>query len=168
MLASPEKAIFDEAAVQSLPLRLTGALVWGGLMALSVAFALYRRNGLQTDSLSALLVVYALGGIFAWPLAVKAADLCARGKPVETRFAACLLCLSIATMAMTALLFALDYRIFYSRWHAPFGSFIWMFQFVYTGASAAYQFGVLGSRLFLPLGLIWLPLASLYLARRMR
>lgn len=137
-------------------------------MALSAAFALYRHNGLQTDRLTALLIVYFLGGALAWPLAVNAARICGAGKPVETRFAANLLCLAIATMAMTALLFALDYRIFYARWHAPFVSIIWLFQFAYTGASAVYQFGVLGSRLFLPLGLIWLPVASLYLARRMR
>ncbi|MET0747394.1 MAG: hypothetical protein ABWY49_04320 [Rhizobium sp.] len=151
-----------------MSLRLAGALAWGVLMALSAALALYRHNGLQTDRLPALLAVYFLGGALAWPFALKAAGICSRGKPVETRFAACLLCLAIATMAMTAFLFALEYRIFYSRWHAPFGSIIWMFQFVYTGASAVYQFGVLGSRLFLPLGLVWLPLASLYLARRMR
>jgi len=137
-------------------------------MALSAAFAVYRHNGLHTDRLSALLFVYFLGGALAWPLALKAAGICGRGKPIETRFAACLLCLAIATMAMTAFLFALDYRIFYARWHAPFGSIIWMFQFAFTGASAVYQFGVLGSRLFLPLGFIWLPVASLYLARRMR
>jgi hypothetical protein len=168
-LASPEKTTIDGAAgVRSLPLRLVGAFVWGGLMAVSAGFSLYRHNGLQTDRLSTLLAVYFLGGALAWPLALKAAHVCGRGKPVETRFAACLLGLSIATMAMTAFLFAMDYRIFYSRWHAPFGSIIWMFQFAYTGASAVYQFGVLGSRLFLPLGLIWLPAASLYLARHMR
>lgn len=152
----------------SPPLRFAGALAWGLLMALSAAFALYRRNGLQTDRLEALLFVFFLGGALAWPIALTAARLCGRGRPVETRFAACLLCLSIATMAMTAFLFALDYRVFYSRWHAPPGSLIWMFQFVFTGASAVYQFGILGSRLFLPLGLLWLPAASLYLARRMR
>jgi hypothetical protein len=137
-------------------------------MALSAGLALYRRNGLETDRLDALLLVYFLGGVFAWPVALKAAFRCGSGKPVETRFAACFLCLSIVTMGMTAFLFALDYRIFYSRWHNPFGSIIWMFQFAFTGASAVYQFGVLGSRLFLPLGLVFLPLASLYLARRMR
>lgn len=137
-------------------------------MALSAAMALYRRNGLETDRLDALLLVYFLGGAFAWPIALKVARRCGSGKPVETRFAACLLCLSIVTMGMTAFLFALDYRIFYSRWHAPLGSIIWMFQFAFTGASAVYQFGVLGSRLFLPLGLVFLPLASLYLARRIQ
>jgi hypothetical protein len=62
----------------------------------------------------------------------------------------------------------MDYRSFYSRWHAPFGSVIWMFQFVFTGASAVYQFAVLGSRLFMPLGLLFLVATSLYLAKRMR
>ena len=147
---------------------MVGALAWGALMALSAAFALYRRNGLQTASLVDLIILYFLGGVFAWPLALSAASASTRGKHIETRFAACLLFLSLNTMMATAILFALDYRMFYSRWHASFGSIIWMFQFVFTSVSAIYQFGVLGSRLFLPLGLIWLPLASLYLARRMR
>lgn len=147
---------------------LIGAIAWGLLMAISAIVALYRRNGLQTDSLGDLICLYFLGGACAWPIALAAAASAGRGKPVETRFAACMLFLSLNTMMATALLFALDYRIFYSRWHAPFGTIIWMFQFVFTGASAIYQFGVLGSRLFLPLGLLWLPLASLYVARRMR
>jgi hypothetical protein len=137
-------------------------------MAVSAIFALYRRNGLQTDSLADLICLYFMGGACAWPVAVTAAWSAAHGKPVETRFAACMLFLSLNTMMATALLFALDYRIFYSRWHAPFGTIIWMFQFAFTGASAVYQFGVLGSRLLLPLGILWLPLASLHLARRMR
>ena len=49
---------------------------------------------------------------------------------------------------MTAFLFAMDYRLFYSRWHAPFGTIVWAFQFVFTSASAVYQFAVLGMRLF--------------------
>ncbi|MBZ5758170.1 hypothetical protein LAV84_03915 [Rhizobium sp. VS19-DR104.2] len=168
-MARREPSLIDKAArTTTVPLHLTGAVAWGALMTLSAALALYRHNGLQTDRLDSLLIVYFLGGALAWPLAVTAAGWLSGGKPVETRFAACLLCLALATMSMTAFLFALDYRVFYSRWHAPAGSLIWMFQFVFTGASAVYQFGVLGSRLFLPLGLIWLPTASYYLARRLR
>ena len=151
-----------------MALHLVGAVVCGGLMALSAAFALYRHNGLETDRLAPLLAVYFIGGAIAWPVCVSTAGWMSGGRLIETRFAACLLCLSVATMTITAILFALDYRMFYARWHAPSGSLVWIFQFVFTGASAVYQFGVLGSRLFLPLGLLWLPVASYYLARRLR
>lgn len=152
----------------TLALHLVGAVAWGGLMALSAAFALYRHNGLETDRLGPLLALYFIGGAIAWPVSVSTARWISGGKPIETRFAACLLCLSVATMMITAILFALDYRMFYARWHAPSGSLVWMFQFVFTGVSAVYQFGVLGSRLYLPLGLFWLPVASYYLARRLQ
>jgi len=76
--------------------------------------------------------------------------------------------MTIGTILMTAFLFAMDYRIFYSRWHSPLGSVIWMFQFVFTGASAVYQFLVLGLGLFLPVGLVCLLATSYALAKRMR
>jgi hypothetical protein len=136
------------------------------MMAFSASLAIYLRNGLQTDSALDLVLLYFLGGLLAWPSSVSLARFCGHGAPIETRFAAYVLWLSVGTMAMTAFLFALDYRIFYSRWHAPFGSMIWMFQFAYTGASAVYQFAVLGSRLFLPLGLLFVLATSSYLARR--
>lgn len=138
------------------------------MMALSALLALARRNGLITDRLFELMLVFYFGGAFAWPFMLPLGRLLAFRRPLETRFAAFFLTLSVGTMAMTAFLFAMDYRIFYSRWHAPFGSMIWMFQFVFTGASAVYQFAVLGSRLFLPLGLLFLLATSLYLAKRMR
>jgi hypothetical protein len=149
-------------------LLVLGALSWGVMMSLSASFAIYFRNGLQIDSALDLVALYFLGGLMAWPFSISFARFCARGKAVETRFAASVLWLSLGTMAMTAFLFAMDYRIFYSRWHAPFGSIIWMFQFAFTGASAVYQFAVLGSRLFMPLGLPFLLVTSFYLARRMR
>jgi hypothetical protein len=154
------------AAIPPLSLLLLGALAWGAMMAFSACLAIYLRNGLQTDSAHDLVLLYFLGGLLAWPNSISLARFCGHGSPVETRFAAYVLWLSIGTMAMTAFLFALDYRIFYSRWHAPFGSIIWMFQFAYTGASAVYQFAVLGSRLFLPLGLLFVVATSSYLARR--
>jgi hypothetical protein len=156
------------AALPPLKEFAIGSLVWGAMMALSALLALGLRNGLQTDSLSELLAVYGLGGLFAWPFMIPLARVLAFGRAIETRFAAFFLALSVGTMAMTAFLFAMDYRIFYSRWHAPFGSEIWVFQFLFTGASAVYQFAVLGSRLFMPLGLLFLAATSLYLAKRMR
>jgi hypothetical protein len=165
---APSRSPRLAAANPPLTLMVLGALAWGSMMALSAALAIYVRNGFETDSALQLVILYFLGGLLAWPGAISLARFCGYGSPIETRFAAHLLWLSIGTMAMTAFLFALDYRIFYSRWHAPFGSIIWMFQFAFTGASAVYQFAVLGSRLFMPLGLLFLVATSSYLARLSR
>jgi hypothetical protein len=145
-----------------------GALFWGLQMLVSALISLYMRNGLQTSHLLDLAILYFAGGLLAWPFLLPSARFFAHGRPVETRFAAFFLALTTGTILMTAFLFAMDYRIFYSQWHAPFMSRIWMFQFVFTGASAVYQFCVLGLGLFLPAGLVCLVATSLCLAKRMR
>lgn len=145
---------------------LGGALCWGATMAASAIMALYLRNGLLTSHITTLTLVYFFGGALSWPILVPLTRRFARRRPTSVRFAAFFLALSIGTAAMTAFLFAMDYRWFYSRWHAPFGSLIWTFQFLFTGASAVYQFAVLGLILFLPFGLLCLTVVSAYLARR--
>jgi len=142
-----------------------GSISWGVVMAASALAALYLRNGLLTSHLTALALVYFLGGALSWPIMVPLARRVASSRPPSARFAAFFLALSLGTTAMTAFLFAMDYRWFYARWHAPFGSLIWTFQFLFTGASAVYQFAVLGVTLFLPFGLLCLIATSAYLAR---
>jgi hypothetical protein len=147
---------------------LVGAPVWGLLMMLSAAVALYLRHRLETFHLEALLLLYFAGGFVAWPFCLTFGRFLAHRHRIEGRFAAFFLCLSAGTILMTAFLFAMQYRLFYAQWHAPPGTFIWAIQFVVTSASAVYQFSVLGLSLFLPLGLLFLIAASLVLARRMR
>lgn len=152
-------------AVPSLSEILIGGPVWALWMALSAWHALWLREHDATFHLQSVLYLYALGGFIAWPLALSAARYVARDRAVETRFAAFLLCLAVGTVATTGFLFCLDYRMFYSQWHAAAGSRMWFFQFIVTSVSAFYQFLVLGLRLYLPLGAIALVLASLWLAR---
>ena len=147
---------------------IAGALLWGMQMLASAMLGLYLRNGLQTSRLAEVAALYFAGGLLAWPFALPFARFLAYNRPPEARFAAFFVTLTAATILMTAFLFAMEYRIFYSRWHAPFGSIIWAFQFVFTGASAVYQFLVIGLRLFLPLGLVCLAASSYHLAKRMR
>ena len=147
---------------------LRDAACWGLAMAASALAALYLRNGFLTSHLTALTLVYFFGGLLTWPIVVPIAKRYAGHRPPTARFAAFFLALSIGTAAMTAFLFAMDYRWFYARWHAPFGSLIWIFQFLFTGASAVYQFAVLGFALFLPFGLLCLIAASAYLVRHRR
>ena len=76
--------------------------------------------------------------------------------------------LGLATVAVTAGLFTLDYRSFYARWHADIFSRDWFVQQAFTSASAIYQFLVIGSRLYLPLGPLLLVPATVILLRSTR
>ena len=145
-----------------------GAPLWGVQMLISAMVGLYLRNGMETSHVLDLSILYFGGGLLSWPFNLLVGRYFALGHKVEARFAAFFLAMTVGTVLMTAFLFAMDYRIFYSRWHAPFGSFIWMLQFIFTGASAVYQFLVIGLGLFLPLGLVCLLATSLVLAKRMR
>lgn len=151
-----------------LPGLLAGAVIWGLLMSTAALLGLYLRFRLQTAHLQGLMLLYFAGGLFAWLVAVPLGRFFAFRRSPETRFAAFFLTLTCATILATAFLFAMEYRLFYSQWHQPFGTRIWLIQFLFTSASATYQFLVLGMRLYLPLGLVFLICASVFLARRMR
>ena len=145
-----------------------GAPLWGAQMLVSAMAGLYLRNRMETSHVLDLALLYFGGGLLSWPFNLIAGRYFALRREMETRFAAFFLAMTTGTILMTAFLFAMDYRIFYSRWHSPLGSVIWMFQFVFTGASAVYQFLVLGLGLFLPVGLVCLLATSYALAKRMR
>ncbi|MCA1442396.1 hypothetical protein I6F07_19685 [Ensifer sp. IC4062] len=154
--------------VRSLPKRretLIGAPAWALAMAISAWLALWLRGNEADFHLRDILLLYAIGGLLSWPLSLFAARYAAHGRAVETRFAAFLLCLIAGTAGTTACLFAFDYRIFYAQWHAAAGTRTWLFQFLFTSLAALYQFLVLGVRLYLPLGLAALVVASLWFAR---
>ncbi|MDX3924858.1 MAG: hypothetical protein QHC90_03490 [Shinella sp.] len=144
-----------------------GALSWGALMMACALVSLYLRNRLETENLPALAALFFAGGAFAWPFVMTTLALFRRNR-TETRFAAAFAFLALGTIAMTAFLFAMDYRLFYAQWHHPFPTRIWAYQFVFTSISAVYQFSVMGLRLFMPAGLPVLAAASLWLAKAMR
>lgn len=155
----------------SLPSRaelLAGAPLWGGLMALAAGLSLYIEDRLSFPADRDVLVLFFAGGMAGWVLMLPFARFFALGRPPETRFASAFLWLTVATIGTTALFFALQYRSFYAQWHAPFLTHIWRLQFLFTSASAVYQFAVMGLRLYLPLGFIFLLAASAIMARRIR
>lgn len=151
----------------SLVLLLAAAPLWGLAMAACACASLHLHDRLPSFNLGELLLVYFAGGTAAWPIAIPLARLLTRRKSIETRFAGHLALLSLGTVFVTAFVFAMDYRLFYAQWHQPFGTLIWVFQFVFTSASATYQFLVMGLGLYLPVGLPVLAGASLWLARSM-
>jgi hypothetical protein len=147
---------------------LAGAVGWGTLMALSAVLSLHMRNRLETFHLGELTLLFFAGGVLPWPFIVLAARFLVRDGRIETRFAACFALLALGTIAMTAFLFAMDYRHFYAQWHQPLLTWMGLKQFVGTSASAVYQFTVMGLGLYLPVGLPVLAAVSLWLAKAMR
>jgi len=74
--------------------------------------------------------------------------------------------LTLATHTATAALFALQYRMFYSHWHAEFPSIVWCFQFVFTSASATYQFTVDSFYVYFPAAPLLFLALGVWFARR--
>lgn len=152
----------------ALPLFLGGAAGWGLLMAACAFVSLWAQGRTQSFHLEKILAVYCAGGVLAWLCALPLARLLTRRRGIETRFAAHFVLLSLGTVTLTAFVFAMDYRLFYAQWHQPFGTRIWLLQFLFTSAGAAYQFLVMGLGLYLPAGLPVLAGVSLWLAKSMR
>ncbi len=151
----------------SLALCLGGAVAWGLLMVACAFLSLHMEGRDANFHLEKLLLIYFAGGFCAWVIALPLARLLTRKRGTETRFAAYFALLSLGTVALTAFFFAMDYRLFYARWHQPFGTRVWVYQFIFTSAGATYQFLVMGLRLYLPVGLPILAGASLWLALSM-
>jgi len=78
-----------------------------------------------------------------------------------------LIVMLLATHVGTSGLFALQYRIFYSTWHAPFGTITWCFQLAFTSAAAIYEYTVGTLYFYLPFGPLPFIGFAWWFARRM-
>ena len=149
---------------------LAGAIAWSFAASLIAALHLSETGRFDSFHLSAILTVYAAGGALSWPLSVVCLTLL-RPRLVRSPMALVLVAflgLGLATITVTAGLFALDYRAFYARWHADAFSRDWFLQQAFTTASAVYQFLVIGLRLYLPYGPLVLAGATALLLRTTR
>lgn len=155
-------------ALPELPALLLGTPIWAAAMAASAAVWLGLSERLSTSHSGGILLVFVLGGALAFPVALYITRLLAPAGPRERRFAAAFVAFGLCSMLGVAFVFAMQYRLYYSQWHEPFPSVIWVFQFAFTGATAVYQFAVLGGRMFFPAGLLALFLVSLWQARQVR
>lgn len=109
---------------------------------------------------------YFAGGLLAYPFAHVAIGIANRRLPTVARtlFAAAML--TGFTLCATAAVLALDYRIYYSQWHAAAFSKIWIYQQIFTALGSTYQYLVIGSRLYWPVGILALAVSSVLLARK--
>jgi hypothetical protein len=141
------------------------AFLWACLMLISASFSLWQSNGFLTSHLSSILILVFFSALIAYPLAIVTLHILDRHKRFETQLAGSFLFLTIATSGVTAIVYSLNYWNFFHQWHsAPF-SRLWAWQFFYTNLGALYQFAVMGLGLFMPLGIIFLCLISVYIAQ---
>ncbi|WP_420409651.1 hypothetical protein [Hoeflea sp.] len=144
---------------------LLGAIGWGAAMALSAQASLWLSYGAITSHYWSVTSVFFAGAALAWPLSLSTHRFLAFGRRRQASFAAAFLCLTIFSIAITAVLFAVIYRNFYAQWHGDPFTKLWLVQLVFTSASALYQFAVVGLRMYLPLGAILLFAAAFLLSR---
>ncbi|MEP3438717.1 MAG: hypothetical protein ABJN75_18340 [Hoeflea sp.] len=143
---------------------ILGAIGWGAAMALSAQAAIWLSMAGLTDHYWSITALVFSGAVLAWPLSLACFRFIAFRRSREAVFAAAFVCLSIFTLGVTACLFAVIYRNFYAQWHGDPFTKLWLLQLAFTSAAALYQFAVIGVRLYLPLGVVFLFAASLMLA----
>jgi hypothetical protein len=141
-----------------------GAMLWATAMAASAAFRMWGLGWETPDKIAGVVMLYAAGGLLAFPIGLFVARFVALGHSDEAAFASAFLALATSTIAIIGLIFAFCYRSYYAEWHDEPGSMVWMFQLVFTTLSALYQFAVLGVRLLFPVGLFALFAASFWFA----
>ena len=124
------------------------------------------RDWAKGEQFALITFIFTLGGLLAFPVAVIVFNLIAEKKSSTQRFAAAFLALLFATLGVTAFVYYLQFRSYYAHWHGAAFSHLWFLQTFFTGASAGYQFAVLGSRFYLPFGLLALFGASYLLAKK--
>ncbi len=145
------------------------AFLWGLAMTIAAAAGLFLRGRLETFHATTILVIFFTGGFFGWCLTELVGRWLKRSCRQTWLLAALAIAgLTAATVFFTAALFALEYRSFYAQWHAEPLSRIWFLQFIFTSASAFYQFAVMALRLYLPLAPPMLVAGTWIMLRRMR
>ena len=156
------------AALPPILPTLGHALAWG-LIAGLCALTSVMLGGWETPAkIRTIFLLFGLGGFLAFPVRPVSGTASIGRRKSETAFAACFLSLAATTIAVTSILFGLQYREYYAQWHADAFTWIWFLQFTHTIAGALYQFAVLGMRLYFPFGFIALIAASIWFARSPR
>ncbi|MEM5500796.1 hypothetical protein WNY59_04245 [Ahrensia kielensis] len=126
---------------------------------------IYTRGWALGEQTIAVTSLYTLGAALAfWPSLY-----CARlfaPKAGRLRFFWLIVFLAGGTIFFTSVLFALQFRLYFSQWHGPAFSKLWIWQQFFTAGSAVYTYFVLGLRFYFPIGIIGLAITSWWLNRQ--
>lgn len=143
------------------------AAVWGSLMMVSALVALVLEQGRGINAQTGhILAIYFTGAFIAFILARPFLGYANRRLAMPWRFAVALGVLAGLTLGATAGVLALDYRSYYAEWHDSYFSVAWFYQQAYTVLGSTYQYLVIGTRLYWPLGPVFLIATSWWLARK--
>lgn len=134
-------------------------------MGLSAWLDLWRLGWESGERIYDVVALFFLCGLVAFPVAIGLSSWLARGWAVERRFAVAVLALSVATIGLTALIYAIQYRLYYSQWHDHPFTVRWVFEVGFTTLAAMYQFAATGMRHYFPIGFVALTMASVWFAR---
>lgn len=143
-------------ASEALPAPSTiifGSAIWGLVMAATAMAGVWLHNGLIIAKPFAIAAVYFYGGSLAFAPGCWLVRLLLGTKGRVVRVIGGTLVMALATHLATAGIFALQYRVFYSHWHADFPSLVWFFQFGFTSLGAAYIFTAGGLVFYWPLSI---------------
>jgi len=147
---------------------LAGSACWALVMTASAVVTLWSLGWQTPEKYVAVASLFAAGAALAFPVGLTAARFVAMGRSAETAFASAFLGFALATVGITAALFALDYRQYYATWHDHFLTVRWVFELVFTTLGALVQFAVFGMRLYFPVGFVALLVAGAWFARSSR
>ena len=140
-------------------------LLWGCFLALHTVGKLYWSGWQEPFAIWQLALLMfigtSVGGTFGWFFSIWLSA----HRVAPKRFAASFVLILLFTVGTTALLFALQYRLYYSQWHMSAFSIGWFFQLFFTGLSALYLFAVQGLRLLLPFAPLGLVIAAIIFAK---
>lgn len=154
---------------QALPPAYASLLPWlfwtltcglAGLLAL-----IYARGWGVSEQTLTVATFYGLGAALAfWPALYLARLFCPQAG--YWRLFWLFVFLASGTIFFTAVLFALQFRLYFAQWHQPIFSRVWFWQQFFTAGSAVYTYFVMGLRLYLPIGVIGLVVTSWWLNRQ--
>jgi hypothetical protein len=155
------------AAVPDFRTAAVGSVAWALAMGVAALAKLVYMDWYSPERMALISAFFAAGGLLAFMPGIFVGRLLSRGRR-DAGLAATFLGLSTATVAFTAFLVALEYRSYYAEWHEAAFTVTWVFQFIFTVASAVYQFLVMGARIYFPVGLLFIMAAAIWNVRGMR
>lgn len=129
-------------ALPSPSLVIFGSAAWGIVLAVAAMAGMWLQNGLILLNPLAIAGVYFYGGSLGFAPAVWVGRMLVARRSLPLRLFGGVVLIALSSHVATAAIFALQYRVFYSHWHANFPDIIWFFQLAFTSAGAAFIFTV--------------------------
>jgi hypothetical protein len=148
-----------------LRVAISGSLLWAAAMSGGACAGLLARGWQTPGNIGIVTALYALGAAIAFAPALTVAGIVGGRRP-GARFCAAMLALTLGTIVATALIFAVQYRIYYAQWHGEAFSKLWVIQMAFTVGGAIGQFAISGVRLYFPVGFVAAILVSAWFAHR--